>query len=135
MGGVTVDSSAGTVMGGASGIIALDSAGGAVSVTGNDLWMSSSLSWKTTMPDGYEQYSALMMFAFFYLMRNVFFGMGGGDDPKYFGARSDAECGKLTFMWTWLMMFRWPMTYQAAHGRQYLTFTATSTNRERTGNG
>ena len=35
--------------------------------------------------------------------------MAGGDDPKYFGARSDRECGTLTFLWIWLMMFRWPM--------------------------
>ena len=78
-------------------------------VTGNAQWMSSVPHWKTTMPAGYEAYQDLLMFAFFYLMRNVFSGMGVGDDPKYFGARSDRECSQLTFLWTWLMMFRWPM--------------------------
>ena len=44
-----------------------------------------------------------------YLLRNVLFGMGAGDDPKYFAARSDADCGKLTLLWTCLMSLRWPM--------------------------
>ncbi len=78
-------------------------------VTGNSGWMSSKLSWYTEMPEGYKMYRHLMMFAMFYLMRNIFFGMGSGGEPKYFGARNDRECGTLTFLWTWLMMFRWPM--------------------------
>jgi SSS family solute:Na+ symporter len=78
-------------------------------VTGNSGWMSSKLSWQTEMPKGYEMYRHLMIFAMFYLMRNIFFGMGSGGEPKYFGARNDRECGTLTFLWTWLMMFRWPM--------------------------
>ncbi len=78
-------------------------------VTGNADWVSSVPRWHTTMPKGYEAYQHLVMFAFFYLLKNVFSGMGFGDDPKYFGARSDRECGTLTFLWTALMMFRWPM--------------------------
>ena len=81
----------------------------ATEVTGQSRWTESALPWKTTMPKGYEDYSFLSLFALMYLLRNVFYGMAQGDDPKYFGARSDAECGKLTFLWTWLMMFRWPM--------------------------
>ncbi len=81
----------------------------AYEVTGQSEWMSSACSWKTTMPEGYEQYSFLFIVAGFYLFRNIFFGMGAGGEPKYFGARNDAECGKLTFLWTNLMMFRWPM--------------------------
>ncbi len=78
-------------------------------VVHNPHWLSSFPHWKVPMPKGYETYHYLSMFAFFYLLRNIFFGMGTGDDPKYFGARSDRECGTLTFLWTWLMMFRWPM--------------------------
>ena len=78
-------------------------------VTGSLDWTTSRLQWYTSMPRGYEAYSHLGMFALFYFMRNVFGGLGSGADPKYFGARSDNECGKLTFLWTWLMMFRWPM--------------------------
>jgi len=81
----------------------------AAKVTGSTQWMTSLPHAHTEMPKGYEQYSALMMFALFALFRNVLGGLGSGGDPKYFGARSDRECGLLTFLWTWLMMFRWPM--------------------------
>jgi len=82
----------------------------AVSITGNPDWMSSKFHFGTvTMPQGYKQYECLWAFSCFYIMRSVFLGMGMGDDPKYFGARSDRECGTLSFMWTGLMMFRWPL--------------------------
>ena len=81
----------------------------AETVTGNSDWMTSKFQWKTTMPKGYELYNNLGMFALFYVFRNIFHGMGYGDDPKFFGARNDRECGTLTFLWTWLMAVRWPM--------------------------
>ncbi len=81
----------------------------AYEVTGQSNWMSSVPQWNTSMPKGYEVYQHLIMFAFFYLLRNVFGGMGMGGDPKYFGARNDRECGTLSFLWTWMLMFRWPM--------------------------
>ena len=81
----------------------------ALDVTGQEQWLSSSCHWVTSMPRGYEVYRHLMMIAFFYFLRNIFGSLGTGDEPKYFGARSDRECGTLTFLWTWLMMFRWPM--------------------------
>ena len=81
----------------------------AFQVTGNDNWLSSFPSWYTTMPKGYEVYRHLMMFGCFYLLRNMFGGLGSGEDPKYFGARNDRECGTLTFLWTWLLMFRWAL--------------------------
>ena len=81
----------------------------AQTVTGNSDWIKSSPTWRVSMPKGYEVFNNLGMFALFYLFRNIFHGMGYGDDPKYFGARNDRECGKLTFLWTWLMAVRWPM--------------------------
>ena len=81
----------------------------AQAVTGSTEWTNSSLQWKTSMPKGYEAYSHLTMFAMFYLVRQVIGGVGAGDDPKYYGAKSDRECGLLSMMWTWLMMLRWPM--------------------------
>jgi len=78
-------------------------------VTGNSDWTSSRIPWHTTMPRGYESYSYLTVFAMFYLVRNILGGMGYGDDPKYFGARSDRECGLLSFMWEILMTIRWPL--------------------------
>ncbi|MFI4912144.1 MAG: sodium:solute symporter [Sedimentisphaeraceae bacterium JB056] len=81
----------------------------AADVTGNNQWISSAPHWKTDMPAGYECYSHLMMFAMFYLLRNIFGGMGGGAEPKYFGAKNDRECGTLTFLTIFCVMFRWPM--------------------------
>ncbi|MBM4104297.1 MAG: sodium:solute symporter [Planctomycetes bacterium] len=78
-------------------------------VTGQGAWTSSSWSWKTPMPKGYDQYSFLFIVSAFYLFRNIIFGMGSGGEPRFFGAKNDKECGKLTFLWTNLMMFRWPM--------------------------
>jgi len=78
-------------------------------VTGNNSWISSLPSIRTEMPSGYKDYEPLAMFAFIYLIRNIFTGMATGNDPKYFGARNERECGTLTLLWTNLMMFRWPM--------------------------
>ncbi len=78
-------------------------------VTGNSNWLSSLPSINTEMPKGYKNYENLAMFAIFYLLRNVLTGMATGNDPRYFGARNERECGTLTLLWTNLMMFRWPM--------------------------
>jgi solute:Na+ symporter, SSS family len=81
----------------------------AASVTSNPDWMSSWPHRQTAMPHGYEEFQWLRFAAFFYLLRNVIWGMATGDDQRYFGARSERECGLLTYFWTCLMMFRWPM--------------------------
>jgi Na+/proline symporter len=81
----------------------------AYQVTRSREWMSSAPHWYTSMPKGYEDYKYLFWFAAFYLFRNVLGGMGTGADPRYFGARNERECGLLSFFWTWLMTFRWPM--------------------------
>jgi solute:Na+ symporter, SSS family len=81
----------------------------AATVTGNVDWTNSAPQWHTTMPAGYEMYENLTMFAFFYLLKGIIQGMGWGDDPRYFGARSERECANLTLMWGSLMTFRWPL--------------------------
>lgn len=79
-------------------------------VTGDPHWTSATLPMETVMPRGYEAYSHLTLFAFFYLIRNMLIGMSSaGADPRYFGARTERECGTLSFLWTWLMTLRWPM--------------------------
>jgi solute:Na+ symporter, SSS family len=78
-------------------------------VTGNPEWSSAVPAAFTPMPDGYRVYEPLLLFASLYLLRNVLFGSGAGDDPKYFGARSDADCGKLTLLWIVIISIRWPM--------------------------
>jgi len=81
----------------------------AYKVTGNSSWTSSIPHWQTHMPAGYEAYKHLVLFAMFYLMRRLVGGLGTGGDPRFFGARSDRDCGVLAFLWTWMMTFRWPL--------------------------
>lgn len=78
-------------------------------VTGNAFWTSSVPSVHTTMPQGYEMYESLLMFALFYLLRNIIGGLGTGAESRYFGARSDRECGLQSMMQGLLIAFRWPL--------------------------
>jgi Na+/proline symporter len=86
-----------------------DIAAVASAVTGNQEWITTIPKWKTTMPAGYENYSLLWIVGGFYMLKTIIQGMGTGADPKYFGARSDRECGLLSFSCGWLMMLRWPL--------------------------
>lgn len=81
----------------------------AFSVTGNSGWLSPLPQWKTSMPAGYEQYSFLLMMTLFYLAKTLFQGLGVGADPRFFGARSDRDCGRLSFLAGWSFMLRWPL--------------------------
>ncbi len=78
-------------------------------VTGNSQWLSSVPHWRTSMPPGYEQYSFLFLFAAFYLLRNVLGGMGAGGENRYFGARSDRDCGLQSLLQGVTVAFRWPL--------------------------
>lgn len=104
-------------------------------VTGGSEWMRSSPQWRMALPSegGFGQYLGqyeyLLLFAVFYLLRNLLVGTGAGNAPMYYGARNDRECGKLTFLWGNLMMFRWPMMMGFAVLGIYLVndlFTGTS---------
>lgn len=86
----------------------------AMEVTGNKDWTSTVPHWKTHMPAGYESFQYLLGFMFFYLLRNIFIGMGMGDDPRFFGARNERECGTLSLTWIVTLMFRWPMVMSFA---------------------
>jgi hypothetical protein len=79
----------------------------AIEVTGNTSWMSSVPSSHTKMPVGYEAYTGLMTITIFYLIKTIIQGMGLGGEPKYFGARSDRECGLLSFLCGNMMAIRW----------------------------
>jgi len=81
----------------------------ATQMSGMEGWTSSLPKWHVNMPKGYEEYNFLILIAIFYLLKTMINGLGGGGEPKYFGARNDRECGTLTFIWTTLMAFRWPM--------------------------
>lgn len=86
----------------------------AMEVTGNKDWTSTLPNWRTHMPAGYESFQYLMGFMFFYLLRNIFIGMGMGDDPRFFGARNERACGTLSLTWIITLMFRWPMVMSFA---------------------
>ena len=81
----------------------------ATRLTGSADWGSASLQWHTSMPPGYEMYRYLGLYTAFYLVRNLLGSLGTGTDPRYFGARTDRDCGLLTAWWTFLLAFRWPM--------------------------
>lgn len=82
----------------------------AESVTGSPNWTSAVPHTHVPMPAGeYQEFQPLLLVAAFYFLRNMLGGLGTGADPRYFGARNERECGLLTFFWTWLMVFRWPM--------------------------
>jgi len=81
----------------------------AAQVTGNQDWTSSRPAWHTPMPAGYEAYSPMIMMMLFYLARNVLGGFGTGAEPRYFGARSDRDCGLQSLLQGVMVMFRWPL--------------------------
>ncbi len=81
----------------------------AYEITQNKDWVNAFPKWNVDLPRSYEAYNHLILFAFFYLLRNIFGGMGAGAVPIYFGARNDRDCGLLSFMWAIMMTFRWPL--------------------------
>lgn len=78
-------------------------------VTANPDWTNSLPAWRTPMPPGYEAYSPVILMAAFYLLRHSIGGMGTGGEARYFGARSDRDCGLQTFQQAIMTMFRWPL--------------------------
>lgn len=78
-------------------------------VTGNPEWTTSLPAWHTPMPPGYEPYSALILMAGFYLLRNVLGGLGTGGEARFFGARSDRDCGLQSLQQAFLISLRWPL--------------------------
>lgn len=78
-------------------------------VTGNTTWTESMPKWQTEMPAGYGDYEFLIFIAFFYLLRNVLYGPGTGDENRYFGAKSDRDCGLQSMLQGITVAFRWPM--------------------------
>ncbi len=81
----------------------------ALKVTGNPDWAATFPRWNTTLPRGYEMYQSLFVFAGFYLLRTVLAGMGSGGESRYFGARSDRDCGLQSMLLGITITLRWPM--------------------------
>jgi len=78
-------------------------------VTGSAEWTKSWPQWKTTMPEGYENYNLLTLVSVFYLVKTFIQGAGISGDPKFFGARSERDTGLLSFLSGWTLMIRWPL--------------------------
>ncbi len=78
-------------------------------VTQNSDWMTSFPQRIAFMPQGYEMYECFFMFTVFLILRNLIIGLGTGNTPQYFAARSEKECGKIACLWSTLLTFRWPM--------------------------
>jgi SSS family solute:Na+ symporter len=78
-------------------------------VTGNPDWTRGSPVATAHLPAGYENYRPLGVLMVFYLVQSMLAGLRSGADPKFFGARSERECGLIGFLWISLMTLRWPM--------------------------
>ncbi|MBI3852732.1 MAG: sodium:solute symporter [Verrucomicrobia bacterium] len=81
----------------------------AARVTGNSEWTSFAPAFHASLPPGYARYDDMLFFSLFYLFITFVRGLDMGAEPQYFGARNDRECGLLSFIWNYWMMFRWPM--------------------------
>jgi len=95
----------------------------AAQVTGNPDWVNSRPAWRTPMPPGYEAYSPIVLLASFYLLRHILGGMGTGGEARYFGARSDRDCGLQSLQQQVMTMFRWPLMIGFAVMGIYLVHT------------
>lgn len=78
------------------------------SVTGNPGWGQLAPGGTLSLPDEYASYEPLLFLGTIYLVRNVLFGMGAGDDPKSFAAQRDSDCPKFALLWVSLISLRWP---------------------------
>lgn len=81
----------------------------ALRVTQNPGWLDFAPAARVDMPDAYAAYESLFMVMLFYLIRNTMSGIGGGSEPRFFGARNDRECGLQCLLQAFTVMFRWPM--------------------------
>ncbi len=82
----------------------------ATSVTGNPDWITGIPKLAVHAPKGFESYGKhFLLFTGFYLVRTIAAGIGTGADPRYFGAKNDRECGKLSMLWIGMMSLRWPL--------------------------
>jgi len=64
------------------------------------------------LPGTYSAFNLFGIAIFFYLFRVTLEGAGGGTGymvQRYFAAKNDREAGLLSLLWTFLLMFRWPL--------------------------
>jgi Na+/proline symporter len=82
-------------------------------VTGNPDWLSSWPQRFTPISGaGGTEYEPMQFLAWVGLLgflRAVLGGFASGTNQRFFGARSERDCGLLSFFWIGLIAFRWPM--------------------------
>ncbi|MBV6625102.1 MAG: sodium:solute symporter [Rivularia sp. (in: Bacteria)] len=75
-------------------------------------WSSISPSLTLDLPGDYSAFNLFGGVIFFYLIKEVMAGIGGGGGymvQRYFAAKSDREAGLLSLFWILLLSFRWPL--------------------------
>lgn len=82
----------------------------AQTVTGAREWAYSFPNWEATVPADYKQYQHLFLYTMVFLVINklIIGGFGTGHEPQFFAARDERECGLLAWLWSTLMLARWP---------------------------
>lgn len=96
----------------------------AAAVTHNFDWTSSTPAWHVYMPADRAQYEPLIKMMFFYLLCQCLYGAGSGWETRYFGARSDRDCGLQSALQGVTVAFRWPMMIGFAIMGIYLVHSA-----------
>lgn len=78
---------------------------------GND-WLSLLPRWRFDAPPDYEEFELMGVAIIFYLIKTTLDGMSGAGGyiaQRYFAARDEAECRRVSIFWIVLMSIRWPM--------------------------
>jgi Na+/proline symporter len=74
-------------------------------------WTSVVPKWTLELPGEYSIYNLFGVSVFFYLLKIMFEGTGGGLGymaQRFYAARNEREVGKLSLLWIILLSFRWP---------------------------
>ena len=87
----------------------------AADVSANTDWMKTTIPLSAQMPEGYQTFEKFAFAIFFYFLITVLMGMSkSAGRSMYFGARSERECGTLTFVWLISSAIRWPLVISFA---------------------
>lgn len=83
-----------------------------VARTVGESWMSLVPRWEINPPAGYEGFRLLGLGIIFYMVKTTIDGLSGAGGymaQRYFAARDERECRRMSLFWIVLMSARWPM--------------------------
>ncbi len=75
-------------------------------------WLSLLPQWRFDAPPNYEEFELMGVAIIFYMIKTALDGMSGAGGyiaQRYFAARDEAECRRVSIFWIVLMSIRWPM--------------------------